>query len=357
MNLRDTMQRLEKTGELVRVRREVDRRFELAAVAKKLDGGPAVLFEHVRGFTMPVLLGTDGTKDRIAKNLGIAPEQVVGHFARAIGEPIPWKEATDGPVRAKRLRAPFDIGRDVPVPHHYEKEPAPFITGGMVVARDCESGVLNASYNRMQVREGSRSGIYIQPRHLLQIHAKNAAKGLATDVAVVFGMDTAVRLSSATWGSNIPLDLDEFAIAGGLRGSAVEMVPCETVDLRVPGDAEIVLEGRVLADELEVEGPMAEFTGVYGSIGPKHVFEATALMMREDAIYQDIVPFGTEHLLMLGLPYEGVLFRNVKPQIPEAPRHAHHAWRLREIRRSAVSHQAPRRRRQERDSRGVRRDS
>jgi 2,5-furandicarboxylate decarboxylase 1 len=316
MSLRDTIARLEKQGDLVRVRREVDRKFELAAVAKKLDGGPAVLFENVRGAAMPVVIGTDGTKDRVAQNLGITPVELIEHFARAIGAPVPWTKVDDGPVRARRLTPPFDVGSVLPVPHHYEKEPAPFITGGMVVARDPDSGVLNASYNRMQVKSGPRCGMYIQPRHLLQIHAKNAAKGRPTEVAVIFGMDTAVRLSSATWGSNIPLELDEFAIAGGLRGRAVEMVPCETVDLRVPADAEVVMEGRVLPDALEPEGPMAEFTGVYGSTEAKHVFEATAIMMREDAIYQDIVPFGTEHLLMLGLPYEGVLFRYVKAQVP-----------------------------------------
>jgi 2,5-furandicarboxylate decarboxylase 1 len=316
MSLRDTIQRLEKQGDLVRVRKEVDRRFELAAVAKKLDGGPAVLFEHVRGFSVPVVVGTDGTKDRVAQNLGIRTVEVIEHFSRAIGTPIPWKAVDDGPVRARRQRAPFDIGRLLPVPHHYEKEPAPFVTGGMVVARDPDSGVLNASYNRMQVKDGARCGMYIQPRHLAQIHAKNVARGRATEVAVIVGMDTATRLASATWGSNIPLELDEFAIAGGLRGQALEMVPCETVDLRVPADAEIVLEGRILPDALEPEGPMAEFTGVYGGTEPKHVFEATAVMMREEPIYQDIVPFGTEHLLMLGLPYEGVLFRYVKAQVP-----------------------------------------
>lgn len=316
MSLRECIARLEKHGDLVRVRREVDRRFELSAVAKKLDGGPAVMFENVRGFSMPVLLGTDGTKDRVAQNLGITPPQLIERFSRAIGEPIPWKSVADGPVRARRLSAPFDIESILPVPHHYEKEPAPFITGGMVVARDPDSGVLNASYNRMQVKGGTRCGLYIQPRHLLQIYQKNMAKGRPTEVAVIFGMDTAVRLASATWGSNIPLELDEFAIAGGLRGSAVEMVPCQSVDLPVPADAEIVLEGTILPGKLEAEGPMAEFTGVYGATDPKHVFEASAMMMRQDAIYQDILPFASEHLLMLGLPYEGVLYRYVRATIP-----------------------------------------
>jgi 2,5-furandicarboxylate decarboxylase 1 len=316
MSLRDTIQRLEKQGELVRVRREVDRTFELAAVAKKLDGGPAVLFEHVRGFDRPVVVGTDGTKERVAQNLGLRPVDLIERFGGAIGAPRPWQPVADGPVRARRLRPPFDLAALLPVPHHYEKEPGPFITSGVVVARDPDSGVLNASYNRMQLKGGARTGIYIQPRHLMQIHQKNAARGRATEVAVVLGLDTATRLAGATWGSNIPLELDEFAIAGGLRGQALEMVPCETVDLRVPADAEIVLEGHVLSETLEPEGPMAEFTGVYGATEPKHVFETSAVMMRDDAIFQDIVPFGTEHLLMLGLPYEGVLFRYVKAQVP-----------------------------------------
>jgi len=94
------------------------------------------------------------------------------------------------------------------------------------------------------------------------------------------------------------------------------MVRCETVDVDVPADAEVVIEGVILPDVLEPEGPMAEFTGVYGSTEPKHVFEARCITMREDAIYHDILPFGSEHLLMLGLPYEGVLYRYVKAVIP-----------------------------------------
>jgi 2,5-furandicarboxylate decarboxylase 1 len=168
----------------------------------------------------------------------------------------------------------------------------------------------------MQLKGGTRCGIYIQPRHLLQIHGKNVAKGRPTEVAVVCGMDTAVRLAGATWGANIPLELDEFAIAGGLRGRPLEMVRAETVDLEVPADAEVVIEGTILPDVLEPEGPMAEFTGVYGNADLKHVFEARAITMREDAIYHDLLPFASEHLLMLGLPYEGVLYRYVKAVIP-----------------------------------------
>lgn len=315
MSLRDCVTRLEKEGDLVRVRREVDRTFELSAVAKKLDG-QAVLFENVRGFSMPVVMGTEGTKDRIARNLGVKRHELIDRFARAIGNPIPWQTVSDGPVCARVLRPPFDLGTILPVPHHYEKEPAPFITGGMIVARDPDSGVLNLSYQRMQLKGGTRCGMYIQPRHLLQIHAKNAARGRPTEVAVVCGMDTAVRLAAGTWGANIPLELDEFAIAGGLRGRALEMVRGQTVDLEVPADAEVVIEGVVLPDVLEPEGPMAEFTGVYGGTEPKHVFEARAIMMREDAFYHDLLPFGSEHLLMLGLPYEGVLYRYVKAVIP-----------------------------------------
>ncbi len=315
MSLRDCITRLEKEGDLVRIRREVDRKFELSAVTKKLDG-QTVFFENVRGFSMPVVVGTEGTKDRVARNLGVKRHELVDHFAKAIGNPIPWRLVDDGPVRAKVLRPPFDIGSVLPVPHHYEKEPAPFITGGMVVARDPDSRTLNVSYQRMQVKSGTRCGMYIQPRHLLQIYNKNTAKGRPTEVAVVCGMDTAVRLAAGTWGANIPLELDEFAIAGGLRGQALDMVRCQTVDLEVPADAEVVLEGVILPDTLEAEGPMAEFTGVYGNNDLKHVFEARAIMMREDAIYHDLLPFASEHLLMLGLPYEGVLYRYVKAVIP-----------------------------------------
>ncbi|MBI2370795.1 MAG: UbiD family decarboxylase [Deltaproteobacteria bacterium] len=316
MRLRECIERLEKEGELLHVRREVSRTFELAAVSKKLDGSQAAIFERVQGASMPVLIGTDGTKERIARNLGLRARDLGERFRQAIEQPIPPKPAGDGPVREKRVSGAPDLDVLLPVVHHYEKEPAPFITNGIVVARDPDSGVQNASFNRLQLKGGARTGILIQPRHLFQIYEKNRAQGKATDVAVVIGTETAVRLASATWGTSIPLELDEFAIAGGLRGEPLEVVRCETMDLVVPADAEIVLEGRILPGALEEEGPMAEFTGVYGGIGPKHVMEFHAMMMREDALYQDLLPFTNEHHLLLSLPYEPVLSRTVRGMIP-----------------------------------------
>jgi len=136
------------------------------------------------------------------------------------------------------------------------------------------------------------------------------------EVAIAVGMDASIRLAAATRGSLIPLGFDELSIAGALRKKAVEIMPCETVDVMVPARAEIIIEGEILPRMRKAEGPFADFTGTYGGVWENPVLRVKAITHRKDPIYQDLLTFTPEHHLLLGIPYEPVVYQAVRTYVP-----------------------------------------
>jgi len=307
---------LEEKGELVRVPGEVDPRYQLAAIAKKMQSGPALYFEKVKGYDIPVVVGTDNSRARIAGALGTDNEGLLRHYISAIESPVEPRQVNTGPVKEVVRTSGFDLGRDLPVPTHYERDGGPYITTGLLVAELPEKGIRNVSMHRLQVVGPDEMGILMLPRHLKAMFSEREEAGRPLQIAVVIGTDIACRLASVTWGSKIPLGMDEFAIAGALRGRPVELVRCETVDVRVPADAEMVIEGEILPGVRRPEGPMAEFTGNYGEVWENPVIKVKAITHRKNPIYQDLLTFTPEHHLLLGLPYEPVVYALVKARMP-----------------------------------------
>jgi 2,5-furandicarboxylate decarboxylase 1 len=313
---RDQLRFLEETGQLVRIAKSVNPRFEIAAVAKRLDPGPALQFDHVDGYSMPIALGTDGDRERISSSLGVRPLELVDRYLEAISRPLPEVIVSDGPVQEVIKMAPLDIMAELPVMTHYELDGGPYITSGILIAEDATRGVRNMSYHRLQVTGPDELRALIFPRHLRQLLEAAEAKNESLPVAIVLGMDSAQRLAAATWGSAIPLGLSELAISGALKGRPEPLVKCVTCDVYVPAEAEIVIEGEILPHVREPEGPFAEFTGNYGQLGKNPVIKVHAITRRHDAIYQGLLAFSSEHHNLLGLPYEPVVLKVLRGMLP-----------------------------------------
>jgi 2,5-furandicarboxylate decarboxylase 1 len=311
-DLRDQIRFLESRGQLVRVQRPVETRFEIAAVAKRMETGPALLFESVRGYDIPVLIGTDNDRGRIAAALGTDNAGFIDHYLNAIQNPIPPVEVDDGPVHEVVQTEDVDLLRDLPILTHYERDGGPYITTGIVFAEDPVRGIRNLSYQRLQVTGRDELRALIQPRHLWTMYQEAEARGEALPIAIVLGLDGAVRLAGATWGSTIPLELDELGIAGALKGRPEPIVRCVTCDVRVPANAEIVLECEILPHVRKPEGPFAEFTGNYGDVWDNPVVRVRAVCRRRRPIYQALLTFSSEHHLLLGLPYEPTVLKLVR---------------------------------------------
>lgn len=315
-NFREQLELLERNGDLVRIQREVDPRFEISGIAKRLDPGPALLFENVKGSKLPVVLGTDGSRERICSAIGVGPLDLIDHYGKAIENPILPEVVTEAPVQEVVIDDDVDLMRELPIMTHYEKDGGPYITTGVVVAENAD-GVRNVSYHRLQVTGPNELRGLILPRHLRTMLEAAEARDEPLPVAIVLGLDSAQRLAAATWGSQIPLDLDELAISGALKGRAEQLVRCRTIPVHVPAQAEIVIEAEILPNTVADEGPFAEYTGNYGAVVQSPVFRVKAITRRHDAYYQGLLAFTTEHHNLLGLPYEPVVLKTLRGTLPQ----------------------------------------
>jgi len=315
-DLRSQIKATEEWGELLRICREVDRRFELSAICKKMEADKPILFENVKGNSMPVVVGLDNSRTRIARVLGTDDFGLTPRYLEAIHHPLPPKIVNDGPVKEVKTTREIDLEKIFPIITHYEKDGGPYITAGVVVAEDPPNKIRNVSYHRLQITGKDEIGLLIQPRHLWKLYTEREKENKSLEVAIAIGLDAAIRLAGATWGSLIPLGFDELSIAGALRQKPVEIIRCETVDVMVPARAEIILEGEILPRLRRTEGPFAEFTGTYGEVWENPVLRVKAITHRKNSIYQDLLTFTPEHHLLLSIPYEPVVYQAVKAYVP-----------------------------------------
>ena len=291
-DLRSYLAAVRKAGEIHEIRREVDPVRELGRVLAACErAGKAAYFHAVKGFDVPVVGSLLSTPKRIALALQCDPQDIGARMAAATEKPIasivfPGKP----PCQETVIRKP-DLTK-WPIPTHSPLDAGPFITAGVVIARDPESGRHNLSYNRMQIYGPDRAGISMNIwRHIKAFFDKIEPQGKNLPFAVALGPDPVVMMAAA-----FRYDGDEYEIAGSLRKNPVPVVRAITCDIMVPASAEIVIEGEVLAGERQMEGPMAEFTGHYSGADPKHVAKITAITHRAKPIFQTMNGGGYEHV-------------------------------------------------------------
>lgn len=312
-SFRSWLAELENQGLLKHVHKSVDLKHELAALGKKADGKYALQFDSVGNMGIPVVTGIANTRELFAHAMGVPCSDVAKHFAEAQANPVECVLVNSDTAPVKEIIThQVDLGT-LPIPIHHEKDGGPFITAGILVAKDPKTGTRNVSIHRLQVLGPNRLGILILPRHLFHFFRAAEEAGRPLDIAIAIGVDPLVLLASQAL---VPLGYDEFTIAGALYGKPLELVKCETVDIEVPAHAEIVLEGRLLPGIREMEGPFGEYPKYYGPASPKPVIELTAMTSRREPIYHTIVPATMEHLLLGAIPREGGLLQIVKNTVP-----------------------------------------
>ncbi len=321
-SLRDFISHLENQGQLVRVKEPVSTNLEMTEIQTRLlaEQGPAVLFENVlqqdgTPSPTPVLVNLFGTVERVAMGMGRKPEELreVGETLAILKQPEPpggWREAvgmmpllktvmamkpktkSSGPCQQIVITGDdVDLSR-LPIQTCWPDEPAPLISWPLVVSQGPQAGKkggrrednFNLGIYRMQVT-GKNTTLMRWLKH--RGGAQQAArwqeeKNEPFPVAVVIGTDPATILAAVT---PIPDTLSEYQFSGLLRGSSVELVDCKTVPLKVPANAEIVLEGHVSFDDYGDEGPYGDHTGYYNAVEKFPVFTVSAVTMRKDPIY------------------------------------------------------------------------
>ena len=229
-SLRGWLKRLGNSGRLVAMREGVDLRFELAALAKRLDGRQATLFPAPSGHAIPVVSGLVSSRAWMAEAMGVGEAELLEHFQRAASQPIPWREVTDAPAQAV-VHDQVDLERLLPIPIHNEHDNGAYVTAGLLISRDSVTGAQNVSINRCQISGPDHMGVLILPRDTYSFQRQAEAAGRALEVAVVVGVDPLTLLASQ---AIAPLGQDELEIAGALHGSPLEVVKCITNEVRVP---------------------------------------------------------------------------------------------------------------------------
>jgi 4-hydroxy-3-polyprenylbenzoate decarboxylase len=312
-SIRPFLAGLERQGALVRVPKPVDREFELSAFLSAADSGPALIFDSVVGSPLRVVGNLLNSRARIAAALGIEVDAIVPRIHEAIRTPM--KPATVASGRVQDVVTLDQPLADLPVPRFFERESRPYITAGVILARDPLTGRGNASFARFAILDHSTAMVGIAPNHHLALFARRAAeRGKTLEIAVVIGAHPAIQLAACLY---LGVGDDELECAGSLLGRPVDVVPAKTVALMVPADAELILEGRIDASRPVEEGFVSEYHGMYEKYGPGFLTTFSALTRRNDALYQAIEPgYHREHVYLGALPIAASLLSAISAVVP-----------------------------------------
>lgn len=339
-DLRDFLGRLEKEGELKRISAEVDPVLEITEITDRVtkSGGPALLFERPKGSRVPVVINLLGSERRMNLALEVENLDEVANRVRSfldiqtpqgfldkvkmlpklaeLGSFFP-KTVKSGACKEVIRKDGFSLS-EFPILKCWPQDGGRYITWPMVITKNPETGKRNVGCYRMQVFDERTTAMHWQTQKHGAEHFRSArarqGKG-RLEVAVAIGADPATALAGIL---PVPPDLDEFMFSGFLRRASVEMVACETVDLEVPANAEIVLEGYVDLSEMRTEGPFGDHTGFYSLEGEYPVFHITCVTHRKDPLYlTTIVGPPPQEDFFMGHAIERIFLPVMKMQYPE----------------------------------------
>lgn len=312
-SLRDFISILDQSGQLVRIQKPISLEHELANVAAAIQrqGRGASLFENPKSGTWSIFAGAVGSPELAALALECGLADVTARMEQALD---PTNAVQPVVVDKSGWKANQLLGEDInlhkiPIPTHGAHDGGPFITGGITLAKDPISGRGNCSYNRMQVLGQHTLGFNVNEwRHVMQFLKIQEAKDKPLEIAIAIGVDPAISIAAGA-----RYEDDELCIAGAIRGCGVPISRGVTVDVMIPAEAEIVIEGRITPHERRKEGPLAEFHGYYGELWESPVFEVSAICHRDNPIFQTIIPGHDEHIYIGNvLPREPLLLQFVK---------------------------------------------
>lgn len=295
-DLRTYMDALRAKNLIADIKTEVDWDIELGSVLRTVEKqkNQAALFHKVKDRTFRVCGGMLSNMDCVAVALGCEKADVTDVLGKALENPVKPRIVADGPCH-ENVWTGDEVDLDkLPIPHSAPKDGGRFITGGVVVSKELHGDRHNLSFQRMQVKGKQKLGICINEwRHLKEFltEAEKEDKGLP--IAVVCGGDPVLYI-----GAGLRYDGSELEVAGAIRGKPIDVVKCITSDIYVPATAEFVIEGVIEPEVREPEGPLGEFTGMYGEPWESPVLHVTAITCRNDAIYQTINGASDEHITL-----------------------------------------------------------
>jgi UbiD family decarboxylase len=300
LGLRSFIEALDKKGELTRIRNPVSTEYDMAGIISALDEKP-VYFEKVKESSYPVVAGFISSKDLIARSLGISKDQLLPRLYSALEHPLPPQVTKKGECQ-EVIENNVDLTK-LPIMRYTEKDGGKYIASAVSIIKDPEFRTQNMCFHRLMLVDKNRFVARIVENRGTDTALKKAGGEL--DIAICIGNSTAVLLSAAT---TMPMGVDELGMANALEKTA--LVQCKTVDLKVPQNCEIVLEGRITKEKIS-EGPFLDTTGTIDRIRQQPIIEIKCVTHRKNPIFQTLLPGRREHQFLMGMPKEPTIFNEV----------------------------------------------
>ncbi|MEM0383246.1 MAG: UbiD family decarboxylase [Candidatus Caldarchaeum sp.] len=326
-DLRDFLRDLKEQHpeEFVEIDEPVSTEYEVTAYWQMYSrlGNPVLFFRKVRGYDMPVVANVFGSRRRVARVIGADEEGFYDKWCEKLRRVVEPEVVNDGSVKEVRQAGDEVDLTSFPIQKFFKEDAGRYITSGVVVANHPETGVVNLSFARMQLKGNNKLGVSLHSRGYLWSYFQEAVRRKVPwlEVAVVIGCHPAIYLAAASRRA------DEYRMAGSLADEPVKLVKCETKEIYVPANAEIVLEGRILTDVNEDEGPFSEYTGYLTGRSTRNILIVDCITHRRDAIFQTIIPSNSsEHLTLGGLPMQANYYARLKESIPQVHNVSFPVW-------------------------------
>lgn len=298
---------LKDKKDIIEIDSEVSTIYEASKILREYPKDTVIL-NNVKGFDMPIVSGICNTRDKIAESINCKVSEITEKIIEASDNPVKVENYTDF-SNYDTLEADLD---KIPILTHYQRDGGPYITAGVVFAKDPETGIQNASIHRMMVLDNKRLAIRIVPRNLYTYFQKAQKLGKDLEIAIAIGMDPAILLASTT---SIPIDYNEMDVVNAFKNKELTLIKTNS-GLEIP-EADIILEGKISVTETTPEGPFVDLTDTYDVIRDQPIIKLSKMhIVKDNPMYHAIIPAGFEHKLLQGLPQEPRIFKSVKNAVP-----------------------------------------
>lgn len=305
--------------EILRVTERVSRELDVTSAVFELERrgkSPVLVFENVEGLPTPVVTNIAGNRKLLAACLNVAPDALGQTFRERCQNYQPVEVLPNAPWQEVVIEGDDIDLMKLPIPRHFPVDAAPYITAGQIVARDPETGVDTTGFHRLMVSGKNRLGVSLHSRRrMYEFHRRAAARGENLKAAITLGIHPIHYMGSMAY--HYPPNVRKYEIIGALFGAPYRVAKLGHTGLEIPAGAEIVIEGEILADVHEPEGPFGEFTGYASYRSTQNVFVAKRIHMRRDAIYHSVASgMAADHILVSCVSREAEIMNTLKRNLP-----------------------------------------
>jgi 2,5-furandicarboxylate decarboxylase 1 len=310
----------EHPEELLRIRQPVDAQLEMTAIVFELERAgksPVVIFQSPAGKnSMPVVTNVAGNRKLLAACLGVDVKDLPATFRERCQTYIPCEIVKDAAWQDVVIEGDGIDLSTLPIPTQFSVDGGPYITAGQISARDPITGVDTTGFHRLMLKGKNRLGLSLHSRRrMYEFQRRAEEKGQSLAVAITIGTHPLHYMGSMVYA--YPPHVRKFEIVGGLFGEPYRVARCGVGEIEVPAGAEIVIEGEILAETREPEGPFGEFTGYASYRSTQHVFVAHRVRMRRDAMFQNVTSgMSKDHILVSCITREGEILNALRRNLP-----------------------------------------